>query len=62
MPSPPRAEAKFTKTDEFGRNRRHSGHAAKRCGGTADRRASEKMLKAKDKEAGRCITVGKDKA
>jgi transposase len=30
--------------------------------GTAERRASERMLKAKSKEAGRTITVGEDKA
>ena len=30
--------------------------------GTAERRASERMLKAKSQEAGRTITVGEDKA
>jgi hypothetical protein len=30
--------------------------------GTAERRASETMLKAKAKEAGRRVTVGEDKA
>ena len=30
--SAPGTSRQFTKTDQFGRNRRHSGHAAKPCG------------------------------